>query len=228
MQNDQLVKMISQIVTDYLAKAPEGLDVKGNNKQIPVSISNHHVHLSPEHFAVLFGSNAKLRSKRELSQPGQFACEETVTLIGSKGIIQNVRILGPFRNKTQIEISVSDSIVLGVPAPVRESGCTAGSPGITLVGPQGCVTLEEGCIVAQRHIHMTPADALHYGVSDGMRVCVKVPSPRKVVFFEVLIRVDENYCLDMHLDFDEANAALLKDGDFVEIINFCPDCPNVG
>ncbi len=161
---------------------------------------------------------------RDLSQPGQFACEEKVTLVGPRGVIENVRVLGPARKQSQVEISITDSFKLGVQAPIRDSGDLQGSAGITMVGPAGSVTLKEGCIVAARHIHMHTTDARRFGVKDGDRVNVKATGPRGVVFSQVLIRVSENYRLEMHLDVDEANAAALKNGDKVEIVQFCENC----
>ncbi|WP_422393077.1 phosphate propanoyltransferase [Neomoorella humiferrea] len=187
-------------------------------KKIPVGISNRHVHLSEEDLRTLFGPGARLTKLRDLSQPGQFAAEQTVILVGPKGVIENVRVLGPTRKKTQVEISVSDCFKLGVQAPIRDSGQLEGSARITIVGPESSVTLNEGCIIAARHIHMHPEDARRFGVKDGERVNVRTFGPRGVTFYEVLVRVHENYKLEMHIDIDEANAACLKNGDFVEII----------
>jgi len=186
--------------------------------KIPLGISNRHVHISSGDLKTLFGPDAELTGMRDLSQPGQYVSEQTVTLVGPKGVIEKVRILGPLRNRTQVEISVSDCFRLGIQAPIRDSGDLAGSAPITVVGPVGSVTLSEGCIIAARHIHMHPGDAKRFGVQDGNRVSVKASGPRGIVFTEVLVRVNENYRLEMHLDIDEANAASLGNGDRLEII----------
>ncbi|HHT62227.1 MAG: phosphate propanoyltransferase [Bacillota bacterium] len=187
------------------------------NKKIPVGISNRHVHLSRHDLEILFGRDAMLTKFKDLSQPGQYACQEKVTLVGPKGVIENVRVLGPTRKNTQVEISVSDCFKLGIQAPIRDSGDLAGSAGLTLVGPAGSVTVPEGAIIAARHIHMHPKDAEYFGVKDGDRVNVECTGPRGVVFCEVLVRVNENYKLEMHVDMDEANAASLRNGDLVKI-----------
>ncbi len=184
---------------------------------IPVGISNRHVHVSQADLETLFGPGYQLTELRPLSQPGQFAAQEVVTLVGSKGQIAKVRILGPARPVTQVEISQTDAIKLGVSAPVRDSGDLEGSPGLTLVGPHGAVTLEQGVILACRHIHMTPADAEHFGVQDKQRVDIKTFGERAVVFEDVLVRVSATYALELHLDTDEANAALLRNGEYVRL-----------
>lgn len=186
--------------------------------KIPLGISNRHVHISSADLTTLFGPCAELTRLRDLSQPGQFVGEQMVTLVGPKGVIEKVRILGPVRNKTQVEISVSDCFKLGIRAPIRDSGNLRGSARITLVGPVGSVTLEEGCIISARHIHMHPNDAELFGVRDGDRVNVRASGPRGIVFTEVLVRVNGNYHLEMHLDVDEANAASLANGDLLEIV----------
>lgn len=191
---------------------------KPEDKKIPVGISNRHVHLSDKDFAELFGAGARFTIFKELSQPGQFASEEVVTLVGPRGVIEKVRVLGPIRQKTQVEISVSDCFKLGVQAPIRDSGELEGSARITLVGPTGSVTINEGCIIPARHIHMHPDDANNFGVKDGDRVTVKVSGLRGVMFYEVLVRVNKNYMLEMHVDIEEANAASLKNNDYVEIL----------
>ncbi|NLL18327.1 MAG: phosphate propanoyltransferase [Clostridia bacterium] len=192
-------------------------------KGIPIGVSNRHVHLSQADLNTLFGSDAKLSTFRELSQPGQFAAEQKVTLVGPKGVIENVRVLGPVRKATQVEISVSDCFKLGVRAPIRSSGDLAGSAGVTLVGPKGSITLKEGVIIAERHIHLDPASAAAFGVKDGDRVSVRTTGSRALTFSEVLVRVSDKYRPEMHVDIDEANAALLKNGHMVEIVdeNLC-------
>lgn len=182
---------------------------------IPVGISNRHVHLSQEDLDVLFGADHQLQELKPLSQPGQFAAEEVVTLVGPKGRIDKVRILGPVRKSTQIEISQTDAIKLGINPPVRDSGDLEGSPGLSLVGPIGEVKQTKGVILACRHIHMPTGDARRFGLSDKDRVDVMTEGDRAVVFKGVLIRVSDSYALEMHLDTDEANAALLRNGDSV-------------
>ena len=180
--------------------------------RVPISTSVRHVHLSRGHVAQLFGSGHELTVKSELSQPGQYACEETVMLVGPKGKIPKVRVLGPERSETQVEISRTDEFVLGIDAPIRPSGEIDGTPGLELVGPKGKVRLEHGVIQAQRHIHMSPADADRFGVRDKDWVMVRVGGERGIIFDDVLVRVNKDYRLDMHLDTDESNAADLHPG----------------
>ena len=173
-----------------------------------VETSARHVHLSQADIETLFGKGYTLTHKKDLSQPGQYACEERVTLVGPKKPIANVIILGPARPATQVELSFTDARTLGVSAPVRESGDVAGSAGYKLVGPAGEVEIAEGVIVAKRHIHMTPADAEKLGVADKEIVSVKLDSDgRSTVFGDVVVRVNANFALAMHIDTDEANAA---------------------
>ncbi len=178
---------------------------------IPVAASARHAHLSAETVERLFGAGYRLRKRADLSQPGQYSAEETVTLIGPRGRVERVRVMGPPRPEDQIEISRSDEFVLGVDAPVRLSGDLAGTPGITLEGPRGRVTLERGVICARRHIHMSPADAKRLGVRDGQIVHVRIDSEgRDLTFADVIVRVAPDFKLELHLDTDEANAAGLK------------------
>jgi acetate kinase len=179
---------------------------------IPIEVSARHVHLSERHLRELFGEGHPLEKVRDLSQPGQFACAETVTIIGPAGSLPNVRVLGPPRKNTQVEIAMSEQFSLGLHPPIRDSGDLAGSCGCIIVSPEGRVTLEEGLICAMRHIHMSPADALHYGVRDGSVVRVRVEGDREMVFGDVKVRVHPDYRLVMHLDTDEANAANLSSG----------------
>ena len=187
-------------------------------KMIPAALSNRHLHLSQKHIDQLFGKNYNLCTLKDLSQPGQFACEEKVDVIGPKGEIKGVRVLGPARPETQIEISVSDSFVLGVKPPVRDSGDIEGSPGVTLRGSEGEVQLDKGVIIAARHIHMHTADAKKFNVQDKQKVKVKTSGERALVFENVLVRVSPNYALEMHIDTDEGNAANLRNGTLVELI----------
>jgi propanediol utilization protein len=179
---------------------------------IPVSASVRHVHLSREHVEALFGPGRELTVKSELSQPGQFACQETVTLVGPKSSIANVRVLGPVRKQTQVEVSRTDEIALGIDAPIRASGELENTPGLDLLGPVGRVHLARGVIQAQRHIHMSPEDAARFAVKDRDWVMVRVGGERGIIYDDVLVRVNADYRLDMHLDTDESNAADLHAG----------------
>ncbi|SET49353.1 Propanediol utilization protein [Natronincola peptidivorans] len=173
---------------------------------IPIEISARHVHLSKEDIKLLFGEEGKLTKKKNLSQPGQYQYNERIMLIGPKGVINNVAILGPPRNDTQIEISKTDAITLGIRPPVRESGDLIGSESLLIATSNGAVKVKEGVIIAQRHIHMNPEDAERFKVEDNKKVKIKVISERPVIFEDVKVRVGENYCLNMHIDHDEANA----------------------
>lgn len=188
-------------------------------KLVPVGVSARHIHLSAEHVAILFGEGSELTIAKPLSQPGQYAANETVAVIGPKGTFPKVRILGPVRQSTQLEVSRTDAFSLGVNPPVRESGNTAGSAGITLKGPAGEVTIEEGVIVAARHIHFHTADADKWGIADKQQLKVRFQGERGVVFEHVIARVSPDFALDMHIDTDEANAAGIKNGDTAEIID---------
>ncbi|MBD0380195.1 phosphate propanoyltransferase [Paenibacillus sedimenti] len=185
---------------------------------VPVGVSNRHVHLSPEHVETLFGSGYSLTPMRELSQSGQFAAHETVILIGPKGIIRNVRILGPSRGATQVEVSRTDGYVLGVHPPVRLSGHIEDTPGITLAGTKGTVVLLQGLIVAKSHVHMSPQDASKMKAESGDRLILQTLGERPLIFADVIARVNERFSLDFHIDTDEANAAGLKTGDVVRMI----------
>lgn len=185
---------------------------------VPVGISARHVHLQSDHLEILFGKGHALTPIKDLSQPGQFAAAEMVSVIGPKGRINKVRILGPVRKKTQVEISASDARLLGVAPVVRDSGDHNGTPGITIEGPAGSVEIQSGVMLADRHIHMSPAEAESFGVQDGQRVRLKIPGRRGGILENVGIRVDQNYLLDLHIDTDEANAFLLKQGEMLEFV----------
>ncbi len=173
-----------------------------------VEVSARHVHVSREDLDVLFGKGYELTPKKDLSQPGQFACEERVTVVGAKKELANVSILGPCRKDTQVEISLTDARSIGVNAPCRESGDIKGSGSCKLVGPCGEVELSEGVISAKRHIHMTPEDAEQFGVKDCQIVKVQIPTEgRSLIFGDVIVRVSNSYALAMHIDTDESNAA---------------------
>lgn len=178
-------------------------------KTVMVETSARHVHVTEETLEILFGKGYQLTKKKNLSQPGQFACEERVQVIGPKNSFPAVSILGPTRPADQVELSASDARSIGVAAPVRESGDIAGSGACKLVGPKGEVELKEGVIVAKRHIHMTPEDAENYGVKDKQVVSVKIDSPeRSLVFGDVVVRVSPKFKLAMHIDTDESNAVM--------------------
>ncbi len=182
------------------------------DKRLTIGVSNRHVHLSAADLEALFGKGYSLSVHKELSQPGQFAAAETVKLVGPRGAIGNVRILGPVRKKTQVEISTTDSFVLGVKPVVRDSGQLDGSAGLKLVGPRGAIELSQGVIVAARHIHLEPEQAKKWQLHDGQRVRVRIDSERPLVLGDVLVRVSPEYRGELHLDTDEANAALAKNG----------------
>lgn len=189
------------------------------HKQVPIGVSARHIHLSEEHVEALFGAGYTLSEMKPLSQPGQYAANETVAVIGPKGEFAKVRILGPVRKRTQLEVSRTDAFALGVKPPVRESGDIAGSAGIKLQGPAGAVTIEEGVIVAARHIHFHTSDAKRWDIEDKQRLRVRVGGDRGVVFENVIARVSDEFALDMHIDTDEANAAGIANGDMGEIID---------
>lgn len=210
----QTVEMITQMVLQTIGRMEE----KSGGYQVPVGVSARHIHLTQEHVEALFGEGYHLTKKKDL-MGGQFACNETVTIVGLKlRAIENVRVLGPVRKASQLEISATDAMKLGIAAPVRESGNVAGSAPVAVVGPKGVIYLKEGCIIAMRHIHMSPADASVAGVSDGDIVSVKADNERGTIFNQVKIRVDDSFTLEMHIDTDEANASKIKTGDMVTIM----------
>ena len=180
-----------------------------SEKSFLVEVSARHVHLTQEDVEKLFGAGKTLTYVHDLSQPGQFVCEERVEVVGPKRTLSNVVILGPVRAQSQVEVSLTDCFTLGAVGPVRESGDLAGSAPITLKGPAGEVELKEGLIVAKRHIHMTPADAEEMGVKDKDIVMVRVDTDRPLIFDDCVVRVSPKFALAMHVDTDEANAALI-------------------
>lgn len=218
--NAQSIEAIVRKVISGLDTAEGGAAADAVDDKIPLGVSNRHIHLTKEDLETLFGKGYELTPIKDLSQPGQFACKETCTLIGpSMRSIENVRILGPLRSGSQVEISKTDSFVLKVKPPVRESGKTEGSAPITIVGPKGVLTLKEGCIIANRHIHMSPADAAHFGVKDGDYVDVDATDgTRRTRWFDVQIRASEKFRLEMHVDTDDANAVGLGNGSTVTIV----------
>lgn len=189
------------------------------DNKILIETSARHVHLTEEHIEILFGKGHTLTNKKDLSQPGQFACTERVDLVGPKKTIAGVSILGPARSASQVEVSFTDARTLGVSAPVRESGDIKGSAPVKLVGPEGEVELDEGVIIAKRHIHLTPADAEAFGVEDKQIVSVKIVNDdRSTVFGDVVCRVSPKFAPAMHIDTDEANAACAFGTCYGEII----------
>lgn len=187
---------------------------------IPVGVSNRHIHLTAADVEILFGKGYELQPMKELSQPGQYACKEQLTIVGpSMRAIEKVRVLGPVRKATQVEISRTDSFTLKVKAPVRESGKIAGSAPITIVGPKGVISIPEGCIIANRHIHMSPEDGKRFGVKDGEYVDVEVDAgERRTKWYDVQVRVHPEFRLEMHVDTDDANAVGLSCGGKVRIV----------
>ena len=175
--------------------------------KIPIETSARHIHVSEEDFKVIFGPDAELHYTKELSQPGQYLCEERLTVRGPKGIFENIAILGPFRKETQVELSLTDTRKLGVQGIIRQSGDTKGTPGCRLIGPHGQLDIDHGVIVAKRHIHMTPDDALILRVKDNDEVFVLTKSyGRALIYADVVVRVNRDFRLAMHVDTDEANA----------------------
>ena len=183
---------------------------------VPLEASGRHVHLTEAQAQTLFGHG--LTPERDLSQPGQYLCRERVSVLGPKGEFQNVAVLGPARKEAQVEISLTDGKTLGISPPVRPSGAVKGSPGCTLVGPNGKVELSRGVIVAQRHIHLTPADGVRFGVKDKQVVKLQTFTSRPCIFEDVVVRISEGFAAAVHLDYDEANACGFRKGDYGRII----------
>jgi propanediol utilization protein len=181
--------------------------------RVPVGVSNRHVHLGRTDLDALFGPGATLTRKKAMKQPGQFAAEETVTLRGPKGELARVRVLGPVRSETQVEVSVADGFVLGLTPPLRMSGDLEGTPGVELVGPRGRVQLEQGLMVARRHLHLLPATAARLGLAQGQEVELDVAGPRGGVLGRVVVRVADASATELHLDVEEANAFGIKNDD---------------
>ncbi len=194
--------------------------VSDKANMVPVGVSNRHIHLCSADVETLFGKGYELQPMKELSQPGQFACKEQLTIIGpSMRAIEKVRVLGPVRKATQVEISRTDSYTLKVKAPVRESGKIEGSAGLTIVGPKGVVHIDQGCIIANRHIHMSPEDGVAFGVKDGEYVNVEVDDgERRTKWYDVQVRVSPDFRLEMHVDTDDANAVGLPCGSMVRVV----------
>ena len=208
-------------IVELVRKALSEIDTKAEVKDggIPVGVSNRHIHLSKNDLETLFGVGYELTPIKELSQPGQYACKEQLTIIGpSMRPIENVRVLGPVRKASQVEISMTDSYILKVKPPVRESGSIKGSAPIRIVGPKGIVELSEGCIIANRHIHMSPDEAKVFGLSDGDYVDIDVNGKRRTRWYDVQVRVHKDFRLEMHVDTDDANSAGIGNGFIVTIV----------
>lgn len=203
--DEKILGLIAKIVKEALEK--DETEIVSEGYMVPIGVSARHIHLTQEHIEILFGPGYQLTKKKDL-MGGQFAANEQVTIVGTKlRAIENIRVLGPARSKSQVEVSKTDTFKLGIKAPIRDSGNIKGSAPIAVVGTKGTIYLDEGCIVAKRHIHMSPKDAILADVEDGDIVAVHVNNERETVFHNVLIRVDEKFNLEMHIDADEANAA---------------------
>ena len=211
--NIEIEAIVKKIVSEMNTGNEGGTAPQKSGYEIPVGISNRHIHLCQEHLDILFGKGYSLTHFKDLSQPGQYACKETLTIIGpSMRSIEGVRVLGPERKASQVEISRTDSFTLKVKPPVRESGDIKGSAPITIVGPKGIVTLSEGCIIANRHIHMSVDEAKQFDVVDGEYADVELAGERRSLFYDVQIRVHKDFRLEMHIDTDDANAAGVGNG----------------
>ena len=186
--------------------------------QVPVGISVRHIHLSRADVDKLFGRNYLLTPKKQLSQPGQYACEECLDVIGPRGELKKVRILGPERKATQIELAQTDCRNIGISAPVRSSGNTAGTPGVTLRGPLGEIRVPEGVIIADRHLHMSDTEAAAFGLKDGDHVQIRIDGIKPGILGNVLVRAGKAHALDLHIDTDDGNAFLLQQGQMVTVL----------
>ena len=207
---ERIAELVRSVILD-MAGAPKA--ETENDGLIPIGVSNRHIHLSTEDLETLFGKGYELTPIKDLSQPGQYACKEVLTIVGpSMRPIENVRVLGPVRSRSQVEISATDSYVLKVKPPVRESGKIEGSAPIRIIGPKGVVELSEGCIIANRHIHMSPEDGERFGVKDGDYITVDVNGKRRTRWFDVQVRVHKDFRLEMHVDTDDANACGIGNG----------------
>ena len=209
LSKEELVKLVTKLVIEALL---------AKEVSIPIGISNRHAHLSREDMDILFGKDSELTRLRDLRQPGQFAAEEVISIKGPKGQLNRVRILGPLREKTQVEISLSDSYLLGVTPPVRESGKHQNTPGLEIIGPKGSTVKDRGTIVALRHIHLDSRSAASLGIKDGDYVSVELGGERGAIFKNVLLRVSDSYVPEMHIDLDEANAVKAINGQKVTVV----------
>lgn len=208
--------LVTEIVNRVMAQCTGNSSDKDT---VPVGVSNRHIHLSKDDLETLFGKGYELTPIKDLSQPGQFACKEQLTIVGpSLRPIEGVRVLGPVRSASQVEISRTDSFTLKVKPPVRESGDIKGSAPVTIIGPKGVVTLKEGCIIANRHIHMSDEEGAAFGLKDGDYVNVEVNGERRTTFYDVQVRVNKAFRLEMHIDTDDANAAGIGNGAKVKMV----------
>ena len=210
-QCEELLRMIAAAVSRVQNES-------GGPGAIPLGISNRHIHLSQQDLEKLFGAGYQLNNIKDLVQPGQYACKETLTICGPKGAIEKVRVLGPVRKQTQVEILAGDTFKLGVNGDVRMSGVLGGTPGITLIGPKGSLQIPEGVMIAQRHIHMTCEDAARFGVTDGEIVDLECEGTRAGLLHDVVIRANNNSRLECHLDTEEANALGMTDQSHIRIV----------
>ena len=209
----------TKAVAELVCRVLSGMTEPAQEKTVPVGVSNRHIHLTREHLDILFGKGYELTPLKDLSQPGQYACKELLTIVGpSLRPIEEEERLGPLRQQSQGEISRTDSYVLKVKPPVRESGKLDGSAGITIIGPKGVVSLAEGCIIANRHIHMSVEEGAAFGLKDGDYVTVEADGERRTRFYDVQVRVSEAFRLEMHIDTDDANAAGIGNGAKVRIV----------
>lgn len=211
--NETLIKMITESVLSELKD-----EKKNYSKGVPIGVSNRHVHLSKKDLQILFGQNYQLQPIKDLKQIGEYACKEVVTLVNNDRKIENVRILGPCRSQTQVEISQTDARFLKVKPPIRNSGDLKESESITIIGPRGKVELKDGCILATRHIHLSPQEAEEMGISDSQVVSVRLFGNKSGILENVYCKVKDSYTLELHLDTDEANAFLVKTGDIAQIM----------
>lgn len=210
MEKNGLKRLVTLALVTRLARQ--------NEYYIPAATSNRHIHISRDDKEKLFGAGYALTQTRPLSQPGQYVCKETLTVVGPKGQIKGVRVLGPERPETQVEISLTDTYRLGIEPVVRMSGDIGGSPGCTLVGPAGEVVLDQGVIVAARHLHISDEEAEAFGLTDGDIVSVKKTGERETVLGNIVVRAGEAHSLELHIDTDEANTAQIQNGDLLELI----------
>jgi propanediol utilization protein len=209
---------VLKLLMEAIQASVSSTEKKEDSNEIPVGVSNRHLHISQGDMDCLFGEGYQMTKMKDLSQPGQYACKETLTICGPKGAIEKVRILGPVRSKTQVEVLTGDSFKLGIVSPIRLSGDLYGTPGITLVGPKGSVQIKEGVVVAQRHIHMSCEDAQRLGVSDGQVVSIEVVGDRGGIYNNVAIRANDTSVLECHVDTEEANAMNINSSTKIKIV----------